>query len=36
MARKRRQPTLASESRLLVTVGVAGILLLAFLIWVSA
>lgn len=36
MARKRKKPTLISERRLLVPIGVAGALLLAFLIWVSA
>lgn len=36
MARKRRQTGVGSERRLLVTGGVAGALLLAFLIWVSA
>jgi hypothetical protein len=36
MARKRPQPTLKRERRLLVTGGVAGVLLLAFLVWVSA
>jgi len=36
MGRKRRQPTLARERRLLVTGGVAGALLLAFLVYVSA
>jgi hypothetical protein len=35
MARKRRQPTIASERRLLVTAGVAGALLFAFLVYVS-
>jgi len=36
MARKRKQPTLASERRLLVVAGVTGTLLLAFLVYVSA
>ncbi len=36
MARKRRQPTIAGERRLLMVGGVAGMLLLVFLIWVSA
>jgi hypothetical protein len=36
MARKRRHPTIASERRLLVAGGVAGLLLLAFLVFVSA
>lgn len=35
MTRKRRQPTIASERRLLVLGGVAGTLLLAFLVYVS-
>jgi hypothetical protein len=35
MSRKRRPPTLASERRLVVLGGVAGALLLAFLVYVS-
>jgi hypothetical protein len=35
MSRKRRQPTLASERRLIVLGGVAGTLLLAFLVYLS-
>jgi len=36
MARKRRPPTLKRERRLVIAGGVAGALLLAFLVWVSA
>lgn len=35
MSRKRRQPTLARERRLLVLAGVSGTLLLAFLVYLS-
>jgi hypothetical protein len=36
MARKRKPPPLARERRLAIAGGVAGALLVAFLIWVSA
>ena len=35
MPRKRRQPTLARERRLLVLGGVSGLLLLAFVVYLS-
>lgn len=35
MSRKRRPPTLASERRLIVLGGVAGTLLLAFVVYLS-